>query len=82
MNKIIAEITDCNNCEYCRHNGMFQERPKYLCYYKQYSKVEVQEFKESGVKTNWGYPILRSALTYKELPIPDWCPRLKNSMQV
>lgn len=77
MNKITITITDCHDCEFCHHNGLLQNDPKWICQHRNVPK----RCKDTIMKYWYEYPILGRVNKEESLLIPDWCPRLqeKNS---
>ena len=73
MNKIIVEITNCQDCQYCGHNGMLQTKPKYIC-----RNPEVYGKDKVNAKYWYDHPILGAVNEEngQHIDIPDWCPRL------
>lgn len=73
MNKIHIEIQNCQDCEYCFHNGLLQYQPKYVCHH-----IDVRGRNKIDTKYWRDMPIL-ARLNQKDIKfiaIPDWCPRL------
>lgn len=31
INTVAIRLTNCQDCQYCEHNGMLQTHPKYIC---------------------------------------------------
>lgn len=71
MNTAVIRLTNCQDCQYCDHNGMLQSHPKYLCRNKLvYGRNKVD------AKYWYDQPILApvNSNTGKQIDIPDWCP--------
>ena len=44
MNTAIIKLTNCQDCQYCDHNGMLQSLPKYICNHKAvYGKNKIKQ---------------------------------------
>lgn len=74
MNKIIVEITNCQNCKYCSHNGLLQTTPKYVCHH-----IDVRGRNKVNTKYWYDMPVLAlvNEKNGENISIPDWCPRLR-----
>lgn len=74
MNKFTVIISNCHDCEYCDHNGLIQNKPKYVCHHK-----DVRERNKVDAKYWYEFPIigLVNRENGRQLDIPDWCPRLE-----
>jgi len=71
VNTAVIRLTNCQDCQYCDHNGMLQSNPKYLCRNnKVYGRNKV------NAKYWYDQPILApvNSKTGKQIDIPDWCP--------
>lgn len=75
MNKIIKEITNCHNCEFCDHNGLIQDKPKYICHHNAVKG-------RNKVDANYWYDMPVLCLVNKKhgehIDIPNWCPLLED----
>ena len=73
MNKIIIEITNCQVCSDCDHNGLLQSHPKYIC-----RNYKVRGRGKVDAKYWYDQPILGAVNKEngRHIDIPDWCPRL------
>lgn len=74
--KIIKEINNCQDCDYCHHNGLIQEKPKYICH-----NDNVKGRNKVPAKYWYNMPILGAVNSKngKFIEIPDWCPLLEDS---
>ena len=74
MNIAVIRLTNCQDCQYCEHNGMLQTHPKYICENKMvYGRNKV------NAKYWYDMPILGAVNNKngKFIEIPDWCPLLE-----
>ena len=74
MNKVIIELTNCQYCRYCNHNGLLQTSPKYICHH-----ISVRGRNKVDTKYWYDMPVLAlvNEKSNEFIPIPDWCPRLE-----
>ena len=86
MNKVIIEITNCQDCKYCEHNGLLQDNShiRYVCHHNKMRNSKLQDGRKkwnnvNGIDYWYGLPILAkyNSKSGKQIDIPNWCPRLK-----
>lgn len=74
MNTAVIRLTNCHDCPFCDHNGMFATHPKYICEHK-----DVLGRNKVNAKYWYDQPILApvNSKSGKQIDIPDWCPILE-----
>lgn len=86
MNKVIIEMTNCQDCKYCEHNGLLQDNAsiRYVCHHNKMYNSKLQDGRKkwnnvNGIDYWYGLPILAkyNSKSGKQIDIPNWCPRLK-----
>lgn len=78
MNTVTISITSCHDCKECDHNGTLQSHPKYIC-----NHIALCNKREENPNIPYWYefPVIAN-MSYTNsinLPIPDWCPLLKEN---
>lgn len=87
MNKVIIELTNCQDCKYCEHTGLYQDDKdiRYVCHNGKMFNSILHDGKKkwstvNGIDYWYGLPILAkyNLKSGRHIDIPNWCPRLED----